>query len=266
MDIDQKTKEVRHRMISISKMETSYSYGASFSVNELLFNEGEITTVIGRNGSGKSTLLKTVTGFMPYKGAILIDGHESRSYTPKERARRVAYLPQTLKNINMDTITLVEHGRYPYHGSTRRLTPEDRKLVDHALDITDMKELRDMSLQEMSGGERQRAYLAMVIAQNTPMILLDEPTSYLDICYRKMFYETVNRLKEEGKGIVMSCHDLEQSFACSDRVVIMDDRTVKACGTPAELMSDQKLLRDVFGVSLVYMDDESLVHPYVMKG
>ena len=174
-------------MISVIEMQTSYSDKEVFTVPALKLEQGKITTVIGRNGSGKSTLLKSLCAQKSYTGSILIDGRESRSYPSRERARKIAYLPQILKSVNMDVLTLTEHGRYPYHGNSRRLTGTDRERIEYALEITDLAAYRHVNLRQMSGGERQRAYLAMIIAQDTPMVLFDEPTTYMDISYRRRF-------------------------------------------------------------------------------
>lgn len=252
-------------MISVIEMQTSYSDKEVFTVPALELEQGKITTVIGRNGSGKSTLLKSLCAQKSYTGSILIDGRESRSYPSRERARKIAYLPQILKSVNMDVLTLTEHGRYPYHGNSRRLTGTDRERIEYALEITDLAAYRHVNLRQMSGGERQRAYLAMIIAQDTPMVLLDEPTTYMDISYRRQFYEIMQRLKEDGKGVVMTCHDLEQSFAFSDTIVVMHDRTVKMVASPAEAAKSENELRSIFGVSIKAAEDDELVHTYLMK-
>ena len=249
-------------MIELLNVKTEYSYGETFSFPKISFEEGKLTTIIGRNGSGKSTLLKTIAGLRPYSGSIKIDGKECRTLPPKERARKIAYLPQTLRNANIDVETLVSHGRYPWHGSLRKLSEKDLLQVEKALEITDMKEYRERSLPELSGGERQRAYLAMVIAQDAPMILLDEPTTFMDMAVQKSFYNILRRLIGEGHGIIMVCHNIEQSFSCSDTVCLLNKRTLEVQCAPDKLIKDEALLRDVFGATFVKTDDERLLYPY----
>ena len=249
-------------MIEIRNMTTEYEYGDLFRIPDMRFEKGRISTIIGRNGCGKSTLLKTVAGMKQYKGNILINGKESRDYKSIERAREVAFLPQNLRNVGIDVETLVEHGRYAWHGNLRRMSENDMRVVAKALQVTGMEPYRNRSLTELSGGERQRAYLAMVIAQDTPMIMLDEPTTYMDLSVQQSFFEILTKLAAEGRGIVMVCHDIEQTLTYSDMIYIMDNRTVIKSGTPDEIIADDETFRKVFGVTIKKMDDSTLLYPY----
>ena len=255
-------KEKKHIMIEIRNMTTEYEYGDLFRIPDMRFEKGRISTIIGRNGCGKSTLLKTVAGMKQYKGNILINGKETREYKSTERSREVAFLPQNLRNVGIDVETLVEHGRYAWHGNLRRMSENDMRIVANALLLTGMEPYRDRSLSELSGGERQRAYLAMVIAQDTPMIMLDEPTTYMDLSVQQSFFEILTKLAAEGRGIVMVCHDIEQTLTYSDMIYIMDNRTVIKSGTPDEIIADDETFRKVFGVTIKKMDDSTLLYPY----
>ena len=255
-------KEKKHIMIEIRNMTTEYEYGDLFRIPDMRFEKGRISTIIGRNGCGKSTLLKTVAGMKQYKGNILINGKETREYKSTERAREVAFLPQNLRNVGIDVETLVEHGRYAWHGNLRRMSENDMRIVAKALLLRGMEPYRDRSLSELSGGERQRAYLAMVIAQDTPMIMLDEPTTYMDLSVQQSFFEILTKLAAEGRGIVMVCHDIEQTLTYSDMIYIMDNRTVIKSGTPDEIIADDETFRKVFGVTIKKMDDSTLLYPY----
>ena len=252
-------------MIEVRNLKTEYAYGEPFVVGEAGFSAGQITAVIGRNGSGKSTLLKTLAGQKNYSGSILISGKECRDYNPIERAKEIAFLPQSVKGLNLDVKTLAEHGRFPYHGNFRKMTGEDREKIEKALLLTGMKEYADRELKELSGGERQRAYLAMVIAQDSPMILMDEPTTYMDHLHRESFFGVLKQLAGEGKGIVMVCHDIEQSFAYSDRIVLMENRRLEFAGTPAELVKKEELMRRNFGVAMRRTDGGEALYPYGLK-
>ena len=249
-------------MIELVDVKTEYAYGDPFFFSGLRFEEGQISTVIGRNGEGKSTLLKIICGQQPYRGSIRIDGEECRDLSFKSRARKVAYLPQGIRSVNIDVETLVSHGRFCRHGSMRRMNEEDLAQIEGALQITGMDKYRQRNLQELSGGERQRAYLAMVIAQDAPMILLDEPTSSLDMAVQRDFYEILRRLAAEGHGIVMVCHNIEQSFSYSDRLCLLHKRTVAAQCTPDELAGKEELLREVFGAAFRRSDQEEALYPY----
>ena len=251
-------------MITIRNMETSYPQGQSFRINEVCFEKGRITSILGKNGCGKTTLLRTMTGFLPYRGSIEIDGKECRDYTGLERAQKVAYLPQIMKAVKMDVESLVEHGRFPWHGSFRRMSVSDKNVIENALEMTHMTSLKARDLTELSGGELRRAYLAMVIAQNTEMILLDEPTTYMDIESQKLFFEIVRTLADRGCGIVMTCHDIAQSFSLSDIIVLMDQGVVRKTGTPDSLEKYRDDLVQLLGAAVKRIDDEKLMYPYVL--
>ncbi len=251
-------------MIRVQNMKTGYSASTSFLAEEALFQEGMISTIIGRNGSGKSTILKALAGQRPYEGSVLIDGQELRDLDPLERAGKIAYLPQNVRTVRMNVRTLAEHGRFSYHGSFRRMSAEDERYVDEALQLTGMKENEDRELTCLSGGELRRAYLAMVIAQNSSMVLLDEPTTFLDLQYQEEFYRILEKLKEAGKGIVTICHDIEQSFAYSDRIFLMEEHRLISGVKPEELVWNESRLRASFAVALKPSDREDSLYPYVL--
>ena len=252
-------------MLSCKNITKTYGKTTALLNTSIEIEPGDIMMILGKNGSGKSTLLKTVVGLKRYKGNILINNKESREYKSIERAREVAYLPQNLKNAEMDVGTLVEHGRYAWHGNLRRMSENDMRIVHKALKLTGMEEFRERSLAELSGGERQRAYLAMVIAQDTPMIMLDEPTTFMDMNVQQSFFEILRKLAQEGRGIVMVCHNIEQSLAYSDMIYIMDNRTVIGSGTPDDIVNDNDIFRNVFGVSIKKAEDDRLLYPYVFS-
>lgn len=252
-------------MIEVHDLKTQYASGSVFSAAEAVFETGMISGVIGRNGSGKSTILKALAGQLDYQGSVRIEGQECRELTDMKRARLVAFLPQQVRSVNLDVRTLAEHGRYPHHGSFRRLSGEDHDHIDRALEITGMKDHKDRNLSELSGGERQRAYLAMVIAQDTPMVLLDEPTTHMDHLYQEEFYRILESMARAGKGIVMVCHDLEQSFAYSDRIFVMESGNLRAGMTPDELCAEESIIRANFGVRMKPGNDSESLYPYVMK-
>lgn len=251
-------------MIKISNMKTSYAYGEPFLVDAASFHKGELTAIIGKNGCGKTTLLKTLAGLMPYSGSIRIEDRECSAYKRRERAMKVSYLPQIVKPVRMDVQTLVEHGRFPWCGSFRTLSEEDKRQVELAIAHTQLDAYRRRALGELSGGELRRAYLAMVIAQNADMMLLDEPTTYMDVESQTLFFEIVKELTERGIGVVMTCHNIEQSFAKSDRILVMHARAARGLKTPDELIKEEALLREAFGVSVKKSEIEALLYPYVL--
>ncbi|MBP5609441.1 MAG: ABC transporter ATP-binding protein [Lachnospiraceae bacterium] len=251
-------------MIKIRDLKTSYSYGDAFTAEELELEKGEVTSIIGKNGCGKTTLLRTIAGLLPYEGSVLIDDTECRNMSARERAKKAAYLPQLIKPVSLDVQTLVEHGRYPWHGNNRRLSDEDKVLIDHALDMTKMNEYRKRDLTELSGGQLRRAYLAMVIAQNADMILLDEPTTFMDIESQALFYEIAKDLAKNRHGIIMTCHNIEQGFSCSDKIILMGERCIRKTGAPKELVRDKEELRSIFGAAVKEAEDKELLYQYIL--
>ena len=264
MDTGQEQKEAGNGLIKIRDLKTSYSYGDAFFTEALDLNKGEVTSIIGRNGCGKTTLLRTIAGLLPYHGSVTIDGIECRKLSMRERAKNAAYLPLLIKPVSLDVQTLAEHGRYPWHGNSRRLNSEDKTLIDQALDITKMTEYRKCDLTELSGGQLRRAYLAMVIAQNAGTILLDEPTTYMDIESQALFYEVAGKLAKRGHGVIMTCHNIEQGFSYSDKIVLMGGRCIRKTGSPGELAAEKEEMRNIFGAAVKEADDEELLYRYVM--
>ncbi len=251
-------------MINIKDLTITYSYGDPFHIPFLSFAKGEVTSIIGKNGCGKTTLLRTIAGMLPYSGSIRIGEKECREYRGMDRSKKTAYLPQMIKAVNMDVRTLVEHGRYPWHGNYRRLSAEDKAYVSEALTITGMNEYRDRDLTELSGGQLRRAYLSMIIAQHAEMILLDEPTTFMDIESQELFYRIARQLAAKGCGVIMTCHNIEQGFSFSDRIVIMEDRCVKKTGTPKELVGEKEEFRKMFGAAVKESKDAESLYPYVL--
>lgn len=252
-------------MIILDRLETGYMQKPVLHIPHQEFGEGKIISLIGRNGSGKSTLLKTMVGLLPYKGSVKVDGRELSEMRDKERARFMSYLPQSLTVPDMDVATLVVHGRYVRLGFSRVLSEADRQAVRRAMEITDVAHLKDRRLRSLSGGERQRAFLAMVIAQDTKMLLLDEPSTYMDVAHQKEITEILQRLAEGGKGVILASHDLQQSFSASDQLCILDHGEIAACGTPEDLAARPDLLRASLGVALKKCCDPGLLYPFVLS-
>lgn len=237
-------------MIEIKNLTAGYDEKNILQLENLSFEEGKITGIVGLNGSGKSTLLKSILGITYYEGSIKIDGKDYGSGGHKSRARKVAYLPQYHPAANLDVFTLVSHGRFPYLGFSKILGKKDLELVEKALRLTDLWEKRFLNLQNISGGERQRAYLAMVIAQDTKMLMLDEPSTYMDIKHQTELMEILKKLAEEGRGVILTSHDLPQSFTACHKIYVLEKGCIKAQGKPSEIAEKTQILRDVFGVGL----------------
>lgn len=204
--------------------------GVSFTVPR-----GTVTSLVGPNGCGKTTLLKTACGLIrPRSGAVLLDGRPIGSYKRRELARKLAMLPQSREIPALTVERLAACGRYPHLGPGAALTEKDRRAVDEALALAGALELRHRELKELSGGERQRAYLAMALCQDSDVLLLDEPTTYLDIGQKNQVMELVRSLNARGRTILAVLHDLPLAFEYSDYVAVMAGGELLAFGSPEE--------------------------------
>ncbi len=230
----------------------SVGYGAVTVIEELKMSveAGHLLTIVGPNGSGKSTLLKSLARLLkPSSGAVLLDGHDINSIDSRELARRMAVLAQI--NSAPEDLTveeLVAYGRFPHRKLFRGMTPRDHEAVEHVLKLTHMDELRSRLLVTLSGGERQRAWIAMTLAQEPEVLLLDEPTTFLDVCCQFEVIELVKNLKETcGITVIMVLHDLNLAAHCSDSLIMMKDCKICYAGTPTDLMN-RDVLREVFEI------------------
>lgn len=218
---------------------------------------GKITTIVGANACGKSTLLRGLARLLqPQSGAVLLDGEAVHKLPTKDVARRMGLLPQS--PVAPDGLTvedLVGRGRYPHQGFFNRWSSADQLVVDAALESTDMTDLRERPVDELSGGQRQRAWIAMSLAQDTPIMLLDEPTTYLDLAHQIEVLDLLSELNEnDGRTIVMVLHDVNQAARYSDHVVAIHEGRVHSQGQPAEIVTERMLL-EVFGLAAKVVRD-----------
>ena len=208
----------------------------------------KITALLGRNGCGKSTLLSCLTGTKKYTGEILLDDRNLALMTPRERAARVAVLPQVLPKVPLTVRELVSLGRNPYLDLGRHLTEADREQIDRALSWTGLEQLADKRVEVLSGGERQKAYLAMVLAQNTGIIVLDEPTTYLDMGAAADVAQLLVTLKtRHKKTILIVMHDLTGAVEFSDNLVVIRDGRIAFAGC-ASACVESGIIESVFEV------------------
>lgn len=212
--------------------------------------EGESLALVGPNGSGKSTLLRAMARLLDVSGgAVLLDGHDIARMPTAEVARRLAVLPQGPAVPSGITVReLVEHGRFPHRGSMARRTAQDRRAVDEALELTGLSNFADRYVDRLSGGERQRAWIALTLAQETPVLLLDEPTTFLDMGHQLEVLDLVERLRDERDlTVVLVLHDLNQAARYCERIVALSSGEVVADG-PAHEVITPDFLAAHFGV------------------
>ncbi|REE99386.1 ABC transporter ATP-binding protein [Thermomonospora umbrina] len=229
---------------------------------DLTLRAGEVTVLAGPNGCGKSTLLRTVAGLQPaLAGEVRLGGEPLRALSRRDLSRRLAFLPQApLVPVGVRVRELVRHGRYAHRGAFARHTREDAEAVDWALTVTDAATLADKRLDELSGGERQRAWLATVLAQRADILLLDEPTTYLDLRHQFEVLDVVARLAvEHGIACGVVLHDLMQAAAYGDQILVISDGEVTATGPPDEVLTPETIGR-AFGLEVSVVRDAETGH------
>jgi len=209
---------------------------------------GCLTAIVGPNGCGKSTLMKCAAGLLKTAdGSVRLDGRSLCEIPEKERARRISYMPQSRIAPDISVRRLAAHGRYPHLKWGQSLGKDDREIVEAVLERTGMLPFADRSVSRLSGGERQCAYLAMMLAQQTPVMLLDEPTAYLDLSSQFALMELLQGLSREGRAAAAVLHDLPLALEYADHVLLMQDGRLVAEGTPDEVFRSGRI-QQVFGV------------------
>lgn len=227
---------------------------------------GAITTIIGPNGCGKSTLLRALCRLLePRAGQVLFDGRPLTDFGRRELARRLAFLPQvSTVPPGISVRELVSRGRFPYQGLLRQWSREDEAAVERALAETGLADSADRLVEQLSGGQRQRVWIALVLAQDTGVLMLDEPTTYLDIAHQLEVLELCRRLNTGlGKSLVMVLHDLNLAARYSHHLIAMKEGRIVAVGSPAELLTPQRV-QEVFGIQAQVMRDPVTGSPLVV--
>lgn len=208
--------------------------------------EGEILSLIGPNGSGKSTVLKTVAGYLrKHGGTVLIENTKDDCLSPNEKAKKMSVLlTERLRSDRMTCREVVETGRYPYTGHFGLLGAEDRRAVDEAVELVKMSDYQNADFGEISDGQRQRVLLAKAICQEPRVLILDEPTSYLDICHKILFLEILKKLAAEKQlAVILSMHELDFAEKISDYTVCIKNGAVFCSGPPADIFTPDTVCR-----------------------
>jgi iron complex transport system ATP-binding protein len=243
-------------------------YGGDPVVRDLTLDlpDGLVTAIIGPNGCGKSTLLRTLARLLtPSAGRVRLDGDSIHAVPTREVSRRLALLPQSpIAPDGLLVRDLVGRGRHPHQRWFRQWSPADEEVVERSLRLTDTWELRDRAIDQLSGGQRQRAWIAMTLAQDTELVLLDEPTTFLDLAHQVEVLDLVSRLnRERGRTVAMVLHDLNLAARYSDHVVVMKDGAVVTQGEPRSVFTAERLA-EVFGLAADVLDDPRTGLPVVV--
>jgi iron complex transport system ATP-binding protein len=246
-------------MSAIETQALTLSYGETIIIDELDLEipKGEISVFIGSNGCGKSTLLKSLARLLkPEQGSVLLEGKSIAKQSTKDIAKQLAILPQgPAAPEGLTVLQLVKQGRYPHQNWLKQWSPADEKAVHDALDATGMSEFKERPVDSLSGGQRQRAWIAMTLAQDTEIILLDEPTTYLDMAHEIEILDLLFELNErENRTIVMVLHDLNLSCRYAHHIVAIKDKKIFAQGRPEEVISCS-LVQHVFHMNCEVITD-----------
>ncbi|WP_002145656.1 ABC transporter ATP-binding protein [Bacillus cereus] len=239
-------------MISVNKVFYAHSERFQMQNMNVHIKAGEIVSLIGPNGSGKSTLLRLIARLLKQsEGNIILDGTNIHTMKSADVAKQLAMLPQMHDHqLDLTVKELIQFGRGPHKSWSSRLNKEDEEIVDWALSVTNLEGYEYRLLQSLSGGERQRAWIAMTLAQRTNVLLLDEPTTFLDIVHQLEVMELVKRLNEEfGMTIIMVLHDINQAAQYSDRLLVLKRGKIQYDGVPEEVLC-QQMFQHVFGIEV----------------
>jgi iron complex transport system ATP-binding protein len=246
-------------MSVLTTQDLSLAYDGSPVVTDLnlLIPSGKITALVGPNGCGKSTLLRGIARLhKPRSGTVLIDGDAIHKLPTKELSKRLGILPQSpVAPEGLTVRELVAQGRYPHQRWFQQWSAQDEAIAERAMAITGMRELADRPLDALSGGQRQRAWIAMALAQDTETLLLDEPTTFLDMAHQIEVLHLLERLnREQGRTILMVVHDLNHASRFADHIVAMAAGRIVTAGTPHQVLTAETL-RTVFGVEADIVPD-----------
>lgn len=227
---------------------------------------GKISVLIGANGCGKSTLLRVLAGFLiPTAGQVKLDGKQLKKYSPKQVAQILAVLPQQSSTpVGLKVIDLISQGRFPHHSLFSRFSKQDESAVLEAMEMVGITELANRDVSELSGGQKQRVWIALALAQQTDIIFLDEPTTFLDMTYQVEILDLLADLnKRFGKTIVVILHDINLAARYADRLFALKDGVLIKEGAPRTVVK-KDLIKEVFGLNSMIVEDPVVHSPVVV--
>lgn len=254
-------------MTKLNTTDLSIGYDKKIVVNDITVEipKGQITSLIGPNSSGKSTLLKTLARILePAKGEVFIDGENIQRLDTKTVAQKIASLSQTSTQISGLTVEeIVAYGRFPYQKGFSGLKEQDHHLINWAIEATNLQELKERTLITLSGGQQQRVWIAMALAQDTDILILDEPITFLDPAHQLEILELLQGINRQGKTILMTIHDLNHASRFSDYLLGMKNGELIFQGTPKEIFTPEKLL-NLFDIQATFATMPNSDKPLVL--
>lgn len=261
------TTTVHDHSISVANLRVGYTPDRPV-ISDLSLNipGGQVTTIIGPNGCGKSTLLRAIGRLIPSQGGeVHLGDTDIGSMKRKDIAKTIGVLPQSpISPPGLIVSDLVSRGRHPHQSWIRQWSSSDEEEVNAALEMTDVAELADRSVDSLSGGQRQRVWISMVLAQHTDVLFLDEPTTYLDLAHSIEVLDLVNRLRRDlDRTVIMVLHDLNLAIRYSDNLVVMRDGDLIATGKPEEIITSE-LLKEVFELDATVIEDPVVGGPLIV--
>lgn len=265
MNSIRETNSSTHARLEVENITTQYDHHVISKNLSVEIPDQSFTVIIGPNACGKSTLLRTLSNLIkPSKGHVILDGKEIGTYQSKDVAKKLGLLPQSSTAPDgMTVANLIAHGRYPYQNFFQQWTDEDEQAVVTAMELTNTTDLADRFVDELSGGQRQRVWVAMVLAQQTPLLLLDEPTTYLDIAHQIELLELFTDLHEQGHTIVAVLHDLNHATRYASHLIAMKAGQIMAQGSPSEIVTEE-LIQEVYGLKSKIMQDPVTNSPLIV--
>lgn len=250
-------------MIELNHVCVKYYDTERISKLNLRIEDNQLVAIVGQNGSGKSTLLRAMAGLLSSEGEIRYDNGLLSKMERIERAKKISYLPQVRDIPSITAEDLVAHGRHPYLGFAKKMRSQDKEMIYQAARATKIEDLLGRQVSSLSGGERQRVYLAMLLAQDCPYVLLDEPTTYLDLNAQLEILEIISQMHKMGKTVVVVMHDLPQAFSFAQKICVLQAGKVICYDSPQSTAA-QQAISEIYGFSIKETKEENTLLQYTL--